>query len=720
MSEQTAIRWEKGDDGIVVLTLDDPGQSANTMNDLYQKTMQHTVTRIEAEKGAIRGVVITSAKKTFFAGGDLRDLSAARPDDAARLFDEAAAAKNTLRRLETLGRPVVAALNGSALGGGLEIALACHHRIAVAGSNARFGLPEVTLGLLPGAGGIVRTVRMLGIEKALHSLLLQGQRLAPAAAVEVGIVDELVEDPEQLLERAKAWIRQHPDAGQPWDTPGYAIPGGTPANPSFAAVVQTLPSVLRKQLRGAPYLAPRNIVAAAVEGTQVDVDTALRIENRYFVDLLTSQMAKNMIQGTFFDMQTVAGGHSRPGGHPTWNARKVAVVGAGMMGAGIAYCCARAGLEVVLKDVTLEAAEVGKAYSAKIVDKAVTRGQLDTATRDAVLDRITATTTVADCAGADLVIEAVFENPDLKAAVFAELELVVADGAVLGSNTSTLPITGLAEAVSAQENFIGLHFFSPVDKMPLLEIISGARTSDATLAKAFDLALQIKKTPIVVNDSRGFFTSRVIGTRVLEGLAMLGEGVDPISLERATTEAGYPVGVLQISDELNLQTMHKIRTETLNAAADTGAPAAHPGDTVIAAMLELGRPGRAQRAGFFDYDEHGTRTRLWPGVRDHVPGGDAEVPFEDIKERLLFVEALESVRCLEEGVLISVADANVGSLLGIGYPTWTGGVLQYINGYPGGVAAFAARAEILAKEYGDRFAPPALLIEKASTGSTFA
>jgi 3-hydroxyacyl-CoA dehydrogenase/enoyl-CoA hydratase/3-hydroxybutyryl-CoA epimerase len=720
MSQQSAIRWDKDADGVVVLTLDAPGQSANTMNDLYKRSMEETVERLHAERDELTGVVVTSAKKTFFAGGDLNSMVRMRPEHAEQVFAHIGEIKSALRRLETLGRPVVAALNGAALGGGLEIALACHHRIAVAGSKAQFGFPEVTLGLLPGAGGVVRTVRMLGLENALLKLLLQGQRLSPEAALETGIVDELVDSPDQLLERAKAWIRDNPEAAQPWDQPGYKVPGGTPATPKLAANLPAFPANLRKQLKGAPYPAPRNILAAAVEGTQVDVDTALRIESRYFVELVTGQTAKNMIQAFFFDMQAIQNGRSRPDGYEPWRATKVAVLGAGMMGAGIAYTCARAGIEVVLKDVSAEAAERGKAYSAKVLDKAVKRGKLTQEKRDEVLARIHPTDKAEDCAGADLVIEAVFENTDLKHKVFGEIEPAVARDALLGSNTSTLPITGLAEGVQRQEDFIGLHFFSPVDKMPLLEIISGERTSDATLARAFDLALQIKKTPIVVNDSRGFFTSRVIGTAVNEALAMLAEGVDPMSLERAATEAGYPVGMLQLTDELNMELMSKIRAETIRAAEAEGKPLpTHAADSVVQKMLELGRPGRLRGAGFFEYDESGKRTRLWPGVREHFAKSDADVPFEEMKERLLFIEAVESVKCLEEGVLTSVADANVGSILGIGYPAWTGGVLQFVNGYPGGVSGFAARAEVLAKQYGDRFAPPPLLRQKAEAGETF-
>jgi 3-hydroxyacyl-CoA dehydrogenase/enoyl-CoA hydratase/3-hydroxybutyryl-CoA epimerase len=398
------------------------------------------------------------------------------------------------------------------------------------------------------------------------------------------------------------------------------------------------------------------------------------------------------------------------------------VLGAGMMGAGIAYVSARAGIEVVLKDVSLEAAEKGKAYSQKLLDKAVAKGKLTEQKRDEILARITPTADYADLAGADLVVEAVFEKQSLKHEVFAQTEPVVNPDALLGSNTSTLPITGLAEGVQRKADFIGLHFFSPVDKMPLLEIIRGEQTSDAALARALDYAAQIKKTPIVVNDSRGFFTSRVIGTFVNEGLAMLGEGIAPMSIEQATTQAGYPVGVLQLADELNMELFLKIRNESKEAREAAGeAWDAHPAEAIIEKMVELGRPGRLRGAGFFDYDENGKRLGLWPGLAEHFPtiGDPSAVDLHELEERMLVIEAVESARCVEEGVIVQTADANIGSIMGIGFPPWTGGVLQYINGYPGGVAAFVARADEFAEKYGERFAPNPLLRKKAENGETF-
>ena len=720
MAAPSTIRWEQDDTGVVTLTLDDPDQSANTMNAAFAASLAAVADRLEAERDGIRGVVVTSAKKTFFAGGDLHDLLAVRPEQAQELFDRSMAVKRDLRRIETLGRPVVAAINGAALGGGLEIALACHHRVALDARGSRIGLPEATLGLLPGSGGVVRTVRLLGITDALLNVLLQGQRYTPRAALDKGLVHEVVATEEEMLARARAFIDAHPESAQPWDAKGYRIPGGTPAHPKFAANLPAFPAGLAKQLGGAPYPAQRNILAAAVEGAQVDFDTAQVIEARYFTELATGQTAKNMIQGFFFDLQAVNSGRSRPRGTEPRTVRKVGVLGAGMMGAGIAYACARAGIEVVLKDVTEEAAEKGKAYSAGLLEKALAKGRTTPEKRDALLERITPTADVRALAGCDAVIEAVFEDTALKHKVFQEVQDVVAPDALLCSNTSTIPITTLAEGVARQEAFVGLHFFSPVDKMPLVEIIRGERTGDEAVARAFDLVRQINKTPIVVRDSRGFFTSRVIGRFISEGVAMVAEGVEPASVEQAAAQAGYPAKVLALVDELTLTLPRRIREEArqaVEAAGGTWEP--HPADAVLDRMVEeFGRTGRSGGAGFYDYAD-GRRTGLWPGLREHFTRPDADVPFADMKERMLFAEALDGIRCLQEGVLTSVADANVGSLLGIGFPGWTGGVLQYVNGYEGGLPGFVARARELQARYGDRFAPPALLLEKAERGETF-
>jgi 3-hydroxyacyl-CoA dehydrogenase/enoyl-CoA hydratase/3-hydroxybutyryl-CoA epimerase len=707
MSEQKAVRWESGDDGVVVVTLDDPGKSANTMNERYLTAMGECVDALAADRENITGVILTSAKKTFFAGGDLESLVTATAKDAALYWESSMEVKRQLRRLETLGKPVVAAMNGSALGGGLEIALACHHRIGLDARGVQYGLPEVTLGLLPGGGGVVRSVRLLGIADAVMNVLVQGQRYHPAKAVEIGIVDELASSVEEMMDKARAWIAAHPQSAQPWDRPGYKIPGGTPATPKLAAVLPAFPANLRKQLKGAPMPAPRSILAAAVESTQVDVETAFKIEARYFVELVCGQVSSNMTKAFFFDLQAINGGRSRPDGYPRWAPTRVAVLGAGMMGAGIAYVCALAGWEVVLKDVSIEAAHKGKAYSENLVAKGIARGKTTRDKGDALLARITPTADYADLAGADLLIEAVFESVELKHQVFQEAVGYLAPGALLCSNTSTLPITRLAAFdPNRAADVIGLHFFSPVDKMPLVEIIKGERTSDEALAKAFDVTLGIRKTPIVVNDSQGFFTSRVIGTFLNEGVAMLAEGIDPQTIEQACAQAGYPAPVLQLMDELTLTLPQKIRNEARRAVEGAGGTwHPHPAEAVIDRLAELGRTGKSGGAGFYEYAE-GRRVGLWPGLRTEFGATGHDVDLRELAERMLFVEAIETQRCFDEGVLETVPDANIGSIFGIGFPAWTGGVVQYVEGYPGGVAGFVARADELATRYGARFEVP--------------
>ncbi|MBK8075032.1 MAG: enoyl-CoA hydratase/isomerase family protein [Kineosporiaceae bacterium] len=726
-----AVRYERDDDGIVTLTLDDPAASANTMNQAYEAGMAAALDRLTADiaAGEVAGVIVTSAKKTFFAGGDIPAMMAAGPEHAVQLTAQLGRLKSQLRRLETCGRPVVAAINGTALGGGFEIALACHHRIVLEHPATRIGLPEVTLGLLPGAGGVTRTVRMLGITDALMTVLLEGRRFPVRRAAELGLVDDVVTTPEAMMAAARAWIAANPNAAQPWDSKGYRIPGGTPSTPALAANLPAYPANLRKRLAGAPLPAPKAIMAAAVEGAQVDVDTALAIETRYFVSLAIGQTSTNMMKAFFVDLQTITKGAARPAGFERWRPQRVAVLGAGMMGAGIAYAFAAVGVDVVLKDVTGESAARGKGYSEKLVAKAVDRGRMDAAAAQALLARITPTAEVADLAGCDLVVEAVFEDPGLKRQVFGEVVGLLAPDALLASNTSTLPITDLAHGVDRPEDFIGLHFFSPVDKMPLVEIVVGERTGDAALARAFDVVQLIRKTPIVVNDSRGFFTSRVIGAFLDEAVGMLAEGVHPQTIEQAALQAGYPTGPLALTDEVSLTLTRHIRAAFAAAAAAEGTsfPARASHAVIDRLVEEFARPGRAGRAGFYDYGEDGARRGLWPGLVEHFPPrpavlagreGADDIPFVDLQERMLFAEAIDSVNCLDEGVLRSVAEGNIGSLLGIGFPSWTGGVLQYIEGYPGGVAGFVARAHALAARYGERFVPPASLVARVAPSAS--
>ncbi len=726
MSE-SSIRWERNNDGIVVLTLDDPSQSANVMNTVYADSMRAIVARLQEEREQISGVIITSAKKTFFAGADLNELRRITPANARQFAEFLQEVKAQLRIIETLGVPVVAAINGAALGGGLEIALAAHHRVMVDDPKAVIGFPEVALGLLPGAGGVTRTVRMIGIAQALMGILLQGQkRFRSTEAKELGLVDEIVPTVEELVPAARRWIEEKlasgEPVGQPWDADKkYRIPGGTPSTPSFAANLPAFPANLRKQLKGASMPAPLSVMAAAVEGAQVDFDHALEIEGRYFIELATGQIAKNMIQAFWFDLNRVNGDRGRAVDSEPHGATKVVILGAGMMGAAIAYVSAKAGIEVILKDVSLEAAQRGKEYSVKLVQKAVERGRSSQEEADALLARIHPSERPEDAAGADLVVEAVFEDPTIKQQVWREIGPHVSSDALLGSNTSTLPITGLAKNVARPEDFIGIHFFSPVDKMPLVELVRGERTSDITTFRALDFVKQIKKTPIVVNDSRGFFTSRVIGTFINEGISMLAEGIPPATIEQAASQAGYPAPVLQLSDELNLKLMRKIRIAAQEAGAD-GAGWDNKGAVVVIDRMldEFERPGRLEGRGFYEYAD-GRRIGLWTGLRDAFPPvpDPGELSLRDLEERMLFIEAIESVRCHDEGVIESVADANIGSIFGIGFPPWTGGVLQYIDGYDGGLTGFVERARELAASYGERFEPPTALVERAQRGELY-
>lgn len=710
------FHWEQSTDGVVTLTMDDPAQPVNTMNETFIRGLMAVLDRLESEKDGITGVILTSAKKSFFAGGDLKAMLAER--DPVQLTWSTDIMKAQFRRLEKLGRPVVAAVNGTALGGGLEVALACHRRVVLDRKDVRLGLPEITFGILPGAGGVTRTVRLLGLHDALTKVLLEGRAFRPAQALEIGLVDELAATPEELLAKARAWIAANPEAAQPWDVKGYRIPGGDGKSQQFASnVIIPITATLRSRSRNTPFLAPQKLLSAAVEGTQVDIDTALKVETRYLAELVCGQVGKNMMQAFYFDMQHITRGGARPAGFPQRPVTRVVVLGAGMMGAGIAYSCAKAGIEVVLKDVSLEAAQRGKEYSRKVMTKA----KVPADKQEQLLARITPTDRAADALGADLMIEAVFEDTTLKKRVFAEIEPHLADDALLGSNTSTLPISGLADGVSRPEDFIGLHFFSPVDKMQLLEIIVGEKTSDAALARAVDFAAQIGKTPIVVGDSRGFFTSRVIGTFINEAVMMVAEGVSASSIEQAGLQAGYPTAPLALSDEINMKLGQKVRNEYRRAHEAAGGTWVElPHFTVGDRMVdEFGRPGRLDGAGFYDYTD-GRRTRLWPGLTEAFGNGTVELPFPDMIERMLFAEAIESIKCLDENVLRSVPEANIGSIVGIGFPAWTGGVLQYVNQYEGGLSGFVARARELAERYGERFTPPASLVERAARGEVYA
>lgn len=712
----SVFKYEKDSDGIVTVTMDMSGSANLMMSAEYNEAMRLTVERLEAEEGLI-GVVIASAKKTFFAGADLNDMVNVEADQIERVFNYLEELKKDFRRLEKLPVPVVAAINGAALGGGYELCLSCNYRVALDSKAVIVGLPEVGLGLLPGGGGVVRLTNLLGFEKALP-YLLEGKKITAAKALREGMVNDTVSSIDELVPRAKAWILENKGndnaALQPWDQKGFEIPGGNASSSKLTQVIIGAPAMLAQKTRGL-LPAPEAILDCAIEAVRVDFDTALRIESRKLVSLIPTAVAKNMITAFYFQMGQVNRGASRPQGVERTKTTKLGVIGAGMMGQGIANVSAMAGIEVVLKDVSLEAAEKGKAYTAKLMDKAITHGRVDEAKKETVLGLIKATDSDTDLAGCDLIIEAVFEDMALKNKITSATEGQLAEGGVWGSNTSTLPITQLAEAIANPEKFIGIHFFSPVDKMPLVEIICGEKTSDETLAKAFDYVQQIRKVPIVVNDSLGFFTSRTFLQQLGEAAQMVAEGLHPVRVDNLGKAIGMPVGPITVNDEVSLRLMMDVAETQLSQGLISVEDNPHPegSDLLKTLVKEYNRGGRHHGdGGYFDYNESGKT--IWPKLLELYYKPEVEVSDEDIKDRLLFSSVIESLKCLQEGVLRSVADGNIGSLLGIGAPVWTGGYLQFVNTY--GLERFVQRCDELAESYGERFRAPKIVIDKAATG----
>jgi len=713
----SVFNYEKDADGIVTVTMDMSGP-VNAMNEEYRGAMGATVDRLEQEQG-LCGVVFSSAKKTFFAGGDLHELLAVDKGDESDFMDMLRSTKGVLRRVEKLPVPVVAAINGAALGGGFELCLCCNHRIAWDNRAVQLGLPEVTLGLLPGGGGVVRMVNLLGLEKAMP-YLIEGRKVAPAKALAEGMIHEVVASAEELVPRAKAWILENKDnaaaAVQPWDSKGHRIPGGNSSSPKLAQLLMGAPAMLRQQTRGL-LPAPEKIMDCAIEAARLNLDVALEVESRGLTYLVTTPQAKNMISTFFFGMNRVNGGASRPSGFDKYQTQKVGILGAGMMGQGIAYASAMAGIQVVLKDISQGAADKGKGYSEALLAKRVERGRMSEEQKAAVLGLILATDSDKDLQGCDLIIEAVFENIELKNKITAATESCLAAGGVWGSNTSTLPITELAQASTQPENFIGIHFFSPVDKMPLVEIICGEQTSDATLARAFDYVRQIKKTPIVVNDSLGFFTSRTFGTYLDEGVRLLKEGAHPVQIDHLGKAIGMPVGPLAVHDEVSLELTRKVaETQLEMGVAGKWGEQDDMAEVVTTMIGEHQRGGRHHGGGFYDYPEDGSKA-IWPGLLDLYYREEVEIPQQDMQDRMLFRQVIEALKCLESNVLRSVDDGNIGSIMGIGAPVWTGGLIQFVNTY--GLQRFVDRCGELAGQYGERFQAPEIAREHAASGTLF-
>ena len=709
-----AFNYQKDSQNIVTITMDMDGRSANVINNEFSNLWIEVMERLENEK-KLAGVIIASAKKTFLAGGDLEMIMAL--DDPEQAFNLVEKLKFHLRRIEKLGRPIVAAINGAALGGGLEIALCCNYRIALNSPKTKIGFPEVTLGILPTAGGLIRATRLIGLEAALP-FLIDGKQVTPSLAKKLGIIDDTADNIKDLFLKAKQYILANPEKLQPWDTKDYKMPGGNANDPKIAQMLSIAPAMLSKKTNG-NYPAPEAILSAAVEGSVVDFDTASKIESRYFVELATGKVAKNMINAFWFQLNKIKSGVSRPKDIPNFKTKKLGVLGSGLMGHGIAYVSALSGIEVIMIDSTMKNVRKGLEKIQSLLDKRIKNGLISEMKKKEVLSRINCSDDYGMLKECDLIIEAVFEDRKLKGQVTVEAENIMRPDGVFASNTSTIPITKLAEKSMRPDQFIGIHFFSPVHKMKLVEIIMGKNTSQKTLAKAFDFILQIKKIPIVVNDSFGFYTSRVFERYICEGMALLEEGNPAELIESAGKKAGHPVGPLAVVDEISIGLAAHIRKQSREEMIEKNQKwSIESWDKVIDFMTEkVKRLGRASGSGFYDYPEGGKKY-LWPQLKRYFPISKNILPQEEMIDRMLFAQVIETIRCYEEGVLNSIADANIGSIFGWGFPAFKGGTLQYVNDY--GVQKFLKRTIELEKSYGDRFAPPKLLIDFVDQGKTFA
>jgi 3-hydroxyacyl-CoA dehydrogenase/enoyl-CoA hydratase/3-hydroxybutyryl-CoA epimerase len=721
----TNFKLDIDTDGIALITWDLPGRSMNLITLEGIEEFSGIVEKVAGD-AAIKGAVITSAKDTFCGGADLTMLeslsrtfsemerSQGKEAAATRLFEESRKLSLVYRRLETCGKPWVAAINGTAVGGGFELALSCHHRIAAQNPKTRVGLPEIKVGLFPGAGGTTRIARMLSAADALQ-YLLKGDQLSVERAKAMKLIDAIV-PADELVKSAKDWIRAGGKAKNPWDVDGFKLPGGPVYSKAGMMTFPPANAIYRRETYD-NYPAARAILQVVYEGLQLPMDLALRVESRWFANILRSPEAAAMMRTLFVSMQELNKGARRPAGVPAVPLKKIGIIGAGFMGASIAYVTADAGIDVVLIDRDQATADKGKAHSEKLITDRVNKGRATAAARDALLARIAPTADYARLSDCDLVIEAVFEDRKIKAETIAKAQAVIGDKVIFGSNTSTLPITSLATEFKDPARFIGIHFFSPVEKMMLVELILGKNTGDAALALALDYVRAIRKTPIVVNDSRGFYTSRVVGTYIREGHLMLSEGVPAAMIENVGRMAGMPVGPLSLNDEVAVDLAWKILKAT---EADLGAGAIDPRQlALLTEMVEKrGRLGRKNGKGFYDYPEKGPK-KLWPGLAELQKAklDPDTIDIAEIKQRLLGIQALETARCLEEGVLTDVREADVGSILGFGFAPFTGGTLSYIDMM--GVRSFVDLCRSLEQKFGARFSPAPLLVDMASKNQSF-
>lgn len=707
---------------VAILSINVANQAMNVLNDESIPALAKALEQAYSDPQA-KGIIITSERPEFIAGADLRMILNNNGKAPEELYQLSRSLNTIFRKMETNGKPIVAAINGTALGGGYEVCLACHHRVAINNPKALIGLPEVTIGLLPGGGGTQRLPRMIGLEMAAP-LLLEGKKVSPKDALSLGMIDELVDSHEAMMEKAFAWINANPIAIQPWDEinrktgkiqakENYKVPNGNILSPKGVQLMMGGTALTMTKTNG-NYPSPIAIMSCVYEGLLVNIDRGLIIEARHFVKVANSSVAKNLIRTMFFGLNEVNKGANRPKNIEKTEVKKLGILGAGMMGSGIAYVSAMAGIEVVLKDVSLEAAEKGKQYSRTLLEKAISKGKISTEKAEGILSLIKTTDNYAELEGTDLIIEAVFENTQLKAEVSKAAELFSKkDSGVFASNTSTLPISNLAKATIQSDKFIGIHFFSPVDRMQLVEIIMGKETSDYALAVAMDFVKKIRKTPIVVNDSQGFYTSRVFFTYTSEGIELLKDGVNPVVIENIAKQMGMHVGPLAVSDEVALDLAYKIA----QAAVDEGLLS--PDDTtyqVSKQFTEMGRLGKKAKAGFYTYPENGKKY-LWEGLTEIFPLKEEQLAVEEIKKRLLYRQALETVKCVEEGVIRKYLDADLGSIFAWGFPAYLGGTLSFVDTM--GIKTFVAEADRLADTYGERFRPTQKLRAMAEAGTGF-
>ncbi|MEM6633763.1 MAG: 3-hydroxyacyl-CoA dehydrogenase NAD-binding domain-containing protein [Bacteroidota bacterium] len=700
---------KRENDGIAILNINQVNEPANLFSgDFIQALIP--VAKELIENDAVKGVILTSTRRMFMAGGDLRMLG--KPiTDPKEFFEGIMDAHRGFREIENGGKPFVAAINGTALGGGMELCLACHHRIALNNVKIKLGFPESKVGLLPGGGGTAKAPYLLGIQTALM-YLLQGKEVRPPQALKDGLIDQVADTPEELIDKAKAWILENPRPLQPWDNKKHRIPGGAVWTPSG---VQTLMGAVGNvsKLTHGNYPAQSYILSVVHDGLQVPIDRALEIEARYFTKVCQTKEAKNMIRTGFMGIQAAKKGKARPKDQPPYKVKKLGILGAGMMGAGIAYVSAKAGMEVVLKDISALNAEKGKSYSRKLLDKAIAKNRSTPEKAEALLAKIHPTDDPKAVEGCDLVIEAVFEDPKLKDRVTKETEAVLGADKIYASNTSTIPITLLSQSSTRPENFIGIHFFSPVERMPLVEIIVGEKTEDKAIAAAVDYTTAIGKIPIVVNDSRGFFTSRCFGTYVNEGMFLLDEGVPAAMIENIAKKKGMPVGPLAVHDEVTLTlSLHVIESNPNRE----DSPETMRGYGIVKSLIEKGRTSKKDGAGFYDYPTGGKK-KLWKGLKDMFNSRVDALDEETIAKRIMHRQALESYRCLEEGVLRSTTDGDLGSVLGWGFPIYTGGSLSYIDFV--GIQQFVADCDDFRNRFGgDRWAVPDSLRNLAEGGKS--